>query len=91
MINAKQLATADCVFLASRDITSSMETVSFLLLTLPSLLISAVPIGNGTTKFAYNALKTGSLTHSEHVYLSVVSVVLGMMVDNVLLAIKAMI
>ena len=59
LINALNMMPMEPVLLASVDMTSSMEFVNSQLSIMPSLLIQDVLNGTGTTKFVYNAQKTG--------------------------------
>jgi hypothetical protein len=56
-----------------------------------NLQILVVLTGIGKANFVYSALKTGFLTQLEYVYLLAIFATLGMMLDNVSLALKVMI
>ena len=66
-IIANSLTLLEIVFLATRDTISSMETVFGRYPMMPSLQISDVKFGTGTTKSAMNAHIDGPLTLKEFV------------------------
>lgn len=91
VINVKQSVTVDYVFLVSKVMTQSKAIVPFQLPIQSNLQILVVLTGIGKANFVYSALKTGFLTQLEYVYLLAIFATLGMMLDNVSLALKVMI